>query len=191
MKRPLTTEKLFDTIRSILKEKDKLPDILDYGLAISHPLLIRTCGFDLKSNLAFGGSEGIYLGFWIEHYADEQKSVNVIGIFKSLQKDGEAMHIMAGLLANFIIEKHAYVNANLDDFTWEGADVHPLDQTGKRLNWAYSCGSMEAALTKKNELLKRYPQVIVRGNATRKEKILSRQTLERRVMVCEVVNEWH
>lgn len=58
-----------------------------------------------------------------------------------------------------------------------GADVHPLDQTGKRLNWAYSCGSMEAALTKKDELLKRYPQVIVRGNATRKEKIFKQTDL--------------
>lgn len=32
MKRPMTTTEFFDTISDILKEKDKLPDILDYGL---------------------------------------------------------------------------------------------------------------------------------------------------------------
>lgn len=72
----------------------------------------------MKSNLADGGCEGIYLDLWIEHYEEDKKCINGIGTFKTLQKDGEAMHIMAGLLANFIIEKHAYVNANLDDFTW-------------------------------------------------------------------------
>ncbi len=33
MTRPMTTEELFEKINSILKEKDKIPNILDYGLA--------------------------------------------------------------------------------------------------------------------------------------------------------------
>ena len=32
LKKPITTEDLFDKIKCILQEKDKLPDILDYGL---------------------------------------------------------------------------------------------------------------------------------------------------------------
>ncbi len=52
------------------------------------------------------------------------------------------MHIMAALLADFILEERAYVNANLDDFTWEGADVYPLDESGNRLKWGYSCSNM-------------------------------------------------
>lgn len=32
LKKPMTTEELFDKIKGILQEKDKLPDILDYGL---------------------------------------------------------------------------------------------------------------------------------------------------------------
>ncbi len=40
---------------------------------------------------------------------------------------------MATLLADFIIEEYAYVNENLDDFTWEGADVHPYDANGSAL----------------------------------------------------------
>ncbi len=72
---------------------------------------------------------------------------------------------MAGLLADFTIEEYAYVNANIDDFTWEGADVHAFDGDGKQ------CSTMEAALNKKDELLKKYPQVVIRDNSTRKEKI--------------------
>lgn len=89
---------------------------------------------------------------------------------KTLHENDEAMHTMTALLADFILEERAYVNANLDDFTWDGVDVYPLDKTGNRLKWGYSCSSMEAALKRKEELLEKHPQVIVRDNATRKEK---------------------
>ncbi len=56
----------------------------------------------------------------------------------------------------------------------DGADVHPFDESGKRMEWGYSCGTMEAALKRKDELLKKYPKAVVRDNATRKEKIYSR-----------------
>ncbi len=171
MRRPMTTEELFNKIRDILKDKNKLPDILDYGLATNNPVPIRTYEFDLRSNLAYGGNEGIYLGLWIEYFVGRERCTNNIGTFKTLDESDEAMHIMADLLADFIIEEHAYVNAHLDDFTWEGADVYLIDENGKRMNWGYSCGSMESALKKKDELLKKYPQVVVRDNATRKEKV--------------------
>ena len=175
MKRPMTTEELFNKIRVILKDKNKLPDILDYGLATNNPVTIRTYEFDLRSNLAYGGNEGIYLGLWIEYFVGRERRTNNIGTFKTLDESDEAMHIMADLLADFIIEEYAYVNANLDDFTWEGADVYLIDRNGKRMNWGYSCGSMESALKKKDELLKKYSQVVVRDNATRKEKIFKNQ----------------
>ena len=46
MKKPMTTKELFNKIYGILKEKDKLPDILDYGLATSNPVPIRTYEFE-------------------------------------------------------------------------------------------------------------------------------------------------
>ena len=67
------------------------------------------------------------------------------------------------------------MNKNLDDFTWEGADVHALKENGDRMSWGYTCGTMESALKKKDELLKNHQQVVVRDNATRKEKIYSRK----------------
>lgn len=175
MKRPMTTGELFSKIQGILKEKDKLPDILDYGLETYKPVPITNYEFDLKSNLGYGGNEGIYLDLWIEYYEGGNRQQKGIGTFKTLSVDNEAMHIMANLLADFIIEEYAYVNANLDDFTWKGADVHPVDESGKWSEWGYSCGTMEAALKRKDELLGKYPKVAVRDNATRKEKIYSRR----------------
>lgn len=175
MKRLLTTGELFNKIQGILKEKDKLPDILDYGLATQKPVPIMDYEFDLKNNLDYGGNEGIYLGLWIEYYEGRQKQQKELGTFKTLSTDNEAMHIMAALLADFIIEECAYVNENIDDFTWKGVDVHPIDGLGKRSEWGYSCGSMEAALKRKDELLGKYPKVAVRDNATRKEKVYSRK----------------
>lgn len=126
MKKPMTTEELFNKIQGILKEKGKLPDILDYGLATHNPVPIRTYEFDLKSDLAYGGSEGIYLSLWIEYFVNDERHTDSVGTFKTLDNSNEAMHIMADLLADFIIEEYDYVNANLDDFTWEGAR-HPVD----------------------------------------------------------------
>ena len=175
MDRPMTTQELFNRICDILKEKGKMPDILDYGIATSEPVPIRIYEFELKNSLDYGGSEGIYLDLWIEYFEDDGWVKNSIGTFKTLEDGREAMHAMAGLLADFIIEGTAYINANLDDFTWTGADVYVFGGDGERTDWCYSCNSMENALEKKDELLKKYPQVVVRDNATRKEKIYARK----------------
>lgn len=171
MTRPMTTEELFEKINSILKEKSKIPDILDYGHATSNPIPIRTYEFDLRNSLNYGGNEGIYLDLWIEYQVENEKRRAAIGTYKTLYEDADAMHIMASLLADFLIEEYSYVNKNLDDFTWEGADVHALKENGDRMSWGYTCGTMEAALKKKDELLKHHKKVVVRDNATRKEKI--------------------
>ena len=112
------------------------------------------------------------------YFDDGERQKKELGTFKTLFTSNEAMHTMAALLADFVIEESAYVNGNLDDFTWEGADVHPLDEDGKKIGWGYSCSSMEKALEKKEELLEKYPQVAVRDNATRKEKIFCRKMKE-------------
>ena len=173
--RPMTTEELFDKICGILKEKGKMPDILDYGLATSDHVPIRTYQYDLRHNLAYGCNEGIYLDLWIEYFEKDERCRKELGTFKTLREDREALHIMAALLADFIYEEYDYVNANLDDFTWEGADVYPINEKGNKTEWGYCCSSMEQALKKKDELLEKYLQVSVRDNATRKEKIYSRK----------------
>ncbi len=175
MKKPMTTGELFEKIKGILEEKGKLPDILDYALASDNPVPIRTYAFALGNCLDYGMSEGIYLDFWIEYFVGNEERRASIGTFKTLHKNSEAMHTMASLLADFIIEERRYVNDNLDDFTWEGADVYALKENGEKLNWGYSCRTVEAAMKRKDKLLRNHEQVSVRDNATRKEKIYSRK----------------
>lgn len=175
MKRPMTTEEFFNTISYILEEQGKLPDILDYGLATHKSIPLKTCEFNLKNNLDYGGSEGIYLDLWIEYFEGDERSMHDLGTFKTLEDDGNAMHTMANLLADFILETYSYVSRNRDDFTWTGADVYIFGEDGKKLDWGYSCGCMENALKRKDELLKKYPQVAVRDNATRKEKVFQQE----------------
>lgn len=169
MNKPMTTVELFNKIYDILKEKGRIPDILDYGLATHRPVPVKTYEFDLVNKLVHGGSEGIYLDLWIEYLVNNEKQRKRLGTFKTLHEDNDAMYIMARLLADFIIEEQNYVNDHLDDFTWEGVDVYVLDENGKRYSWSCTCCDMETALRRKDELLKKYPQVVVRDNESRRE----------------------
>jgi hypothetical protein len=172
--KPMTTAELFKKVCEILKENGQMPEILDYGLAESQPIPMTTYEFEIRNNLDYGGSEGIYLDLWIERYTDGEKVQYRLGTFKTLEDSPEAMRTMAQLLADFIVAETRYVNKNLDDFTWEGADVHPIEN-GKKLDWGYSCRTMEAANRKKDELLKKYDYVLIRNNKTRKERTYKKE----------------
>lgn len=169
MDKPMTTADLFDKICDILKEKGLHPDILDYALAASTPKPITNYEYSLRNNLDYGGSEGIYLDLWIETDTAFGRQRVELGTFKTLEANRDAMHIMANLLADFIVEESAYVNAHLDDFCWEGMKVSVFDRDEKELGWYYTCKDMENALKKKGELLQKYPRVVIRDNATREE----------------------
>ena len=175
MVRPMTTSELFSTIKNILKAKGRLPNILDYDIATTKQVPIKTCEFLLRSHLMYGESEGIYLDLWVEMLINDKKEICKLGTFKTLDSDAEAMYVMAKLLADFIIEENAYVRDHQDDFTWEGVDVHVLGEDGKILNWGYTCCDMDSALKKKNELLKKYQRVAVKNNATKKEVIYCKE----------------
>jgi hypothetical protein len=172
--KPMTTAEFFEKICEILKENGDMPDILDYGLAEINSVPITTYEFEIHNNLDYGGSEGIYLDLWIERDTDGEKAQYRLGTFKTLDDSPEAMRKMAQLLADFIVAETRYVNKNLDDFTWEGADVYPIEN-GKKLDWGYSCSTMEAAKRRKDELLKKYDHVLIRNNKTRKESVYKKE----------------
>ena len=175
MERPMTTEELFEKICSLLKEKGKLPDILDYHLGPIQPKPITNYAFDVRNNLDYGGSEGIYLDLTLKCCEGKTTCFKDLGTFKTLGTSDQDMHTMAALLADFMIESTRYINANLDDFTWEGANVYPVDDSGENANWGYSCHTMEDALKKKDELLEKFQKVVIRDNATRKEIVYARK----------------
>lgn len=93
MTKPMTTEELFNKIHDILKEKGRIPDIFDYGLATHRPVPVKTYEFDLVNKLAYGGSEGIYLDLWIEYLVNNEKQRKRLGTFKTLHEDNDAMYM--------------------------------------------------------------------------------------------------
>lgn len=171
--KPMTTADLFNKICDILKQKNLIPDILDYSLSNKyHAVEIRDYEFDFDLTLKYGGNEGIYLkcGIYGLIGAGEEYKRYCLGTFKTLREDNEAMYIMAKLYADFVIEGSRFINDNLDDFTWVGADVAAYDEEGKPRS-AYSCRTKETAEKIAIELLKKYPKVVIRDNETRKEKV--------------------
>lgn len=89
-----------------------------------------------KRNLNYRSSKEIYLNLWIGYFSNGERRVNDLGSFKDLSTSNESMNIMANLLVDLSIEEYSYVNANLVEFTWEGADIPPFDDDGKRIDWA-------------------------------------------------------
>lgn len=169
MRKLMTTEEYFHKICNILEEKNLMPDILDYALAASNSVSFTIYKSDLKSKLNYGNGEGIYLDLWIEYFVDGKKCISSVGTFKTLREDREAMYIMAKLLADFIIEERAYMDTNLDDCIWEGVEIYIFNESGEKLDWGYSCASMEDAIKRKDELLKKYPRVVIRDQKAKKE----------------------
>ena len=132
-KKPFTNKELFNEIVRILKESNKLPAILDYALSDSlNENVINSYEFDSLFKLDWGRNEGIYLDVAITGCFDGESKVISLGTFKTLLETDEAMHQMAALEADFVIILNRFVEKNLDDFTWSGYDLIPLDSNGKR-----------------------------------------------------------
>ena len=55
MNRPMTKEELFNKVYDILKEKGRIPDIIEYGHAAGSPVSITTYVYESGSKLAYGG----------------------------------------------------------------------------------------------------------------------------------------
>lgn len=134
MERPITVEELFRRICEILKENALLPELLDYSRASGCQEPVKTYEFSLLNRLSYGGNEGIYLDFQLECQDGKKKVSYPMGTFKTLREDEEAMHEMAGLLADFMIVGSRYVSANPDLFTWEGVSIYPCDGNGMEIS---------------------------------------------------------
>ena len=75
-KKPFTNKELFNEIVRILKESNKLPDILDYALSDSlNENMINSYEFDSLFKLDLGGNEGIHLDVAITGCFDGESKV--------------------------------------------------------------------------------------------------------------------
>lgn len=148
-KKPYKAEELFEEIC----KRITVPDILDYYQGWRwDDQEITNYEWDFGNHLEFGGNEGIYLTM----YARSRDKEIILGTFKTLLETSEAMHIMANLLADFIIEGKKFVNANLDDFTWEGFNVKEKGACISR-----DCSTLERAKEHKETILSKRPDAEV------------------------------
>lgn len=170
LKEPMDTAEFFTKICGILDGKGIMPGILDYAVPAHNPVLITTSGFSFRNNLDYGSNEGIYLDIWITFDKGGRNIQKGLGTFKTLLEDGAAMETMGRLLAGFIVEGYQYINSNPDNFNWEGIDVYAFDSNGNKAGFSYSCKNMDSAVCRKDRLLKKYPRVAIRDNATHNEK---------------------
>lgn len=156
-KKPYKAEELFEEICKQIT----LPDILDYHQGWRWDNAeITNYEWDFGNHLEFGGNEGIYLTM----YAKSRDKEICLGTFKTLCETSEAMHVMANLLADFIIAGRKFINENYEDFEWEGYQVKAEGQT-----WSYCCATIEKARQRKQELLEKYDKVTIFDYAKRKE----------------------
>lgn len=165
-----TNEWLFDHIVGVLKEKNLLPDTLDYYLAEKYPIKeLANYEWDTIGWLNFG-CEGIYLDMYAVGSVTTQNAQEKIhlGTFKTLGESREAMYVMAKLQADFVWETKEFVNSHLDEFTWFGYDVR-FYKDGVQ-TFIFTRSSSEKP---KDDVLRKYSAgkdyAIIRDNATRKE----------------------
>lgn len=173
MDKPMTTADFFIRICNILKAKGLILGKVYYTAEKSSYMPLTTTEYGIKSYLDYGIHEGIYLDLWILIHTDSGVTEQKLGTFNTLEDSPDARRIMGELLTNFLIEERAYVSDYPDDFIWQGVKIRVFDYDGKELSWNYSCQNMEDALKKKDELLKTFPRVVIRDNATREEKSYS------------------
>lgn len=164
-----TNECLFDHVVGVLKDKNLLPNTLDYYLAEKYPIQeLANYEWDTIGWLNFG-CEGIYLDMYAVGSAttqNEQEKVH-LGTFKTLGESREAMYIMAKLQADFVWETKEFVNSHLDEFTWFGYNV--TFYKDNKVSGRWTCPSEKS----KDDVLRKYSAgkdyAIIRDNATRKE----------------------
>lgn len=178
IKKPMMVEEFFNKICDNLKEKGKWPAILDYASGNRwENIRIKTDEFELKNNLDYGGSEGIYLDIALSVYDKENEEERVVklGTFKTLDTNDEAMHTMAALLADFILEDHEYVREHRSDFNWKGVCLYPADENGKKYGWGRYCYNEADVEKLKDEFLQKYSKVIIENYETREEMICEQE----------------
>lgn len=156
---PFTTEQLFKEIKNILIASGEMPDnMLDYAISTHDSVQIRDCEFDVKMDVHFGGNEGIYLNMYLEGNIGKDNEPHgryLLGTFKTLYEDEEALQKMALLGASFIWEARSYIDANLNDFIWTGYSVIGTDENGKK-RMHYLVKTMERVSIHKNQFLEKH-----------------------------------
>lgn len=173
-KKQYTNATLFKAIVDILIEKELLPDHLDYHLAESREVNLKSYEWDCTGDLSFGGSEGQYLSLYAEGNIGDGIEKARLGTFKTLGEDRESFYKMAKLQADFIWEAREFIHKHIDDFSWTGYDVK-LYKDEKKISHVevYNKDRAEAFLKRNRNT--DYDYAVIIENATGEEKQIKKE----------------
>ena len=145
--KPYTVKEFFEKVKEKICNEGNWSDGIDYALPENKELEIRSSEFSVVSQVAYGGSEGIYLDIYLDGSIDEKQekySRIRIAVIKTLSESREAMRIMAKLGADWVVDVTAIVNENMEDFTWDGFKVQVYNSEGRKC-LGYYCMDKEQA----------------------------------------------
>lgn len=134
-----------------------LPRILDYSLASSKTVEIKSYECNFWNSLNYGTSEGIYLDIGLE-FRNPERTVIPLGTFKTLEDNQGAMWEMARLLADLIYTTFNFMNEHLDDFDWVGYRVRGIEREATT-SYAVSYTDITAAMEEILKVVDAYPCV--------------------------------
>ena len=165
--RPWTPREFMRMIENEANEQ-KVPylDHLDYVLGEHDEHIMAPHNYpEITSLTHWGGSEGIYTGFYIRNYDGEDVQIGTMKTLGGSDYDYIAMHTLAGYMC---VIANRYIDSHQDEFQWYGYDVRYMDIYGNNCGY---CGfhTFEDAEQRAKELkAKGMKNVTVRNNETRK-----------------------
>lgn len=124
MKKTKTTIDLANGIIEMVKADGALPECIDYIIpsATSRPAEIYDTEFDFVGEMAFGGSEGIYVTILIcgDYGRESGNDKTALITAKTLGTGKVDLEAMGKLMADIIWVGREYVWANKDDYVRRG-----------------------------------------------------------------------
>lgn len=167
--RPYTIEEFAEKLIAIAEKKDYCKDMgLDYFIPDrfhSDGEITRWDGFDVTFKLTFGGSEGIYVDFYLD--CGQGKVVD-FATAKTLKESKEAFIEMSKFAAQFVLDAFDYLHLHHDEFDWSGWNVGVSAESG--IFWYVTCYDYDRVQWYVGDLKKKHPKekIYVKDMRTRK-----------------------
>lgn len=166
--RPYTWHEFLSIIRSIMEQQNVvMHDHLDYFDAdwecAYKPIDLSVWDWHVVSETDFGGSEGIYSGFYVRMQGEPLRR---IATAKTLKEGDDAYVAMHEFAARVCLAIRHYVSDHEDEFNWTGYDVGYMEGD-KRVTYMLA-HEHDNALKYARELKVKGRKAWLRDNAKRK-----------------------
>ena len=168
-KTPLTAADIFNAVVQRIKDKGAYPEIVDSAEAgrPDYAVPVPTGKYEIRSNLFWGGSDGICLSIWIEfEESGTHKRWGHAGTFKTHERSDSATYAMTKLLADYLIEDSAFRKEHRSAFEFEGYWMRYYDRDGREAAPSLWYRQKYDAVAQAEYMIKFYPKVTITECAT-------------------------